>query len=40
MADLEALMQAVINGKRKKAMDLTLQAIAEGVLRGSPQAPD
>jgi methanogenic corrinoid protein MtbC1 len=31
MADLEALMQAVINGKRKEAMDLTLQAIAEGV---------
>jgi len=30
MADLEALMQAVIAGKRKEAMDLTLQAIDEG----------
>jgi 5-methyltetrahydrofolate--homocysteine methyltransferase len=30
MADLEALKQSVILGKRKKAMDLTLQAIDEG----------
>lgn len=30
MADLEALKQSVIEGKRKKAMDLTLQAIDEG----------
>ena len=30
MADLEALMQAVIAGKRKEAMDLTEKAISEG----------
>jgi 5-methyltetrahydrofolate--homocysteine methyltransferase len=30
MADLEALKQAVIAGKRKEAMDLTLQAIDQG----------
>jgi 5-methyltetrahydrofolate--homocysteine methyltransferase len=31
MADLEALKQAVIAGKRKEAMDLTLQAIDQGI---------
>jgi 5-methyltetrahydrofolate--homocysteine methyltransferase len=30
MADLEALKQAVIGGKRKEAMDLTEKAISEG----------
>src|SRR5512137_492382 len=30
MADLEALKQAVIAGRRKEAMDLTLQAIDQG----------
>jgi 5-methyltetrahydrofolate--homocysteine methyltransferase len=30
MADLETLMQAVIAGRRKEAMDLTLQAIEQG----------
>ena len=30
MADLEALKQAVIAGRRKEAMDLTLQALDEG----------
>jgi 5-methyltetrahydrofolate--homocysteine methyltransferase len=31
MADLEALKQAVISGQRKKAMDITQQAISEGI---------
>jgi 5-methyltetrahydrofolate--homocysteine methyltransferase len=31
MADLEALKQAVIAGKRKEAMDLTLQAVDQGI---------
>ena len=31
MADLEALKQAVIFGKRKRAMDITQQAISEGM---------
>jgi len=31
MADLEALKQAVILGQRKRAMDLTQKAVAEGI---------